>query len=217
MRKIHAELLYRFITTIPASIDAAKSIIEVANKADSAEVLFLVIQNSEDDATKAAVFTMVLQFFDEDEIRAAASEQGSASVGTSQIQDLVFMHALFAECNQAGIRMNKKLVQTLHKHPAKVIKQLLEGMSDTQEGLLIIIDLCIRFAITDDKIWIVLFETISQSDALVDRLVVLNTSEWFQALHLKSKALYDHYHMAWNKALIGLYDAEPDRAILGKF
>ena len=103
-----------------------------------------------------AVFTMVLQFFDEDEIRAAASEQGSASIGTSQIQDLVFMHALFAECNQAGIRMNKKLVQTLHKHPAKVIKQLLEGMSDTQEGLLIIIDLCIIFAITDDKIWIVL-------------------------------------------------------------
>ena len=87
----------------------------MANKADSVEVLFLVIKNSEDDTTKAAVFTMVLQFFDEDEIRAAASEQGSASVGTSQIQDLVFMHQVYegAALNTLQVKKSKCYVYLL--------------------------------------------------------------------------------------------------------
>ena len=216
LRKVQAELLYRFITSIPAQINAAKTIIEVANPSESAEVLFHVINDSEDDETKAAVFSMILQFFDEQEIMEASRDIAGSAIKTEMIQDLVFMHSLFAECNKVGIRMNKKTFQTLQKSPAKTIKSMLEGMTDTQEGLLIIIDLCIRFEVKEENIWLVLFETISEPSVLVDRLIVLNSSEWFSQIHVKSKQLFNNYHMAWNKGLANLYDTEPDRAILGK-
>ena len=215
LRKVQAELLYRFITSIPSQINAAKTIIEVANKSESAQVLFHVINDSEDDETKAAVFSMILQFFDEQEIMEASREVAGSAVKTEMIQDLVFIHSLFAECSKVGIRMNKKTVQAIKKSPAKTIKSMLEGMTDTQEGLLIIIDLCIRFEVEEENIWLVLFETISEPSLLVDRLIVLNSSEWFSKLHVKSKQLYNTYHMAWNKGLANLYDTEPDRAILG--
>ena len=40
LKKSQAALLYKFVTTIPANIEAAKTIIEVADSSDSAACLF---------------------------------------------------------------------------------------------------------------------------------------------------------------------------------
>ena len=40
LKKSQAALLYKFVTTIPANIEAAKTIIEVADSCDSAACLF---------------------------------------------------------------------------------------------------------------------------------------------------------------------------------
>ena len=106
----------------------------------------------------------------DDLCKGQAKEPVGSAVKTEMIQDLVFIHSLFAECSKAGIRMNKKTVQAIKKSPANTIKSMLEGMTDTQEGLLIIIDLCIRFKVEEENIWLVLFETISEPSLLVDRL-----------------------------------------------
>ena len=176
-----------------------------------------VIHETEDDETKASVFSMILQFFDDQQIKEACEAMRCGNITAERIQELVFMHSLLAKCAKAGISMSPKLYKLLVKDPAKTIAKMLEGMSDTQDGLLIVMDLCIRFEIDNNQIWLVLFETIREYDLLLDRLTVLNWSKWFNDLHHKSKQLYDNYHKAWNNALVSVFETDPQKSILGWF
>ena len=75
----------------------------------SAQILFTLIHNSDDDLTKATLFGFILRFFDEKQIVTATNALGYNNISAEKIQDLVLMHSVLGQCKKAGISLTARV------------------------------------------------------------------------------------------------------------